>query len=83
MRGAVHVACEEGTQAQWLYDLLVGHVARVVVCDRRGERQGGNKGDWHDAEQLMHRLRRGNLRAVYHGSPHRAALKELARAYET
>ena len=49
MRGAVHVALEEGTQAQWLYDLLAGRVARVVVGDRRGERQCGNKGDWHDA----------------------------------
>ena len=53
-----------------------------AFVDHSKERRG-NKGDWHDAEQLMHRLRRGNLRAVYHGSPHRAALKELARAYET
>ena len=81
MRGAVHVALEEGTQAQWLYDLLVGRVAQVVVCDRRGEPRRGSKGDWHDAEMLMDRLRQGELRAVYHGSPHRAALRELARAY--
>jgi hypothetical protein len=40
MRGTVHVALEEGTQAQWLSDLLTGRVARVVVCDRRGEPQG-------------------------------------------
>lgn len=38
MRGAVHVAFEEGTQAQWLHDLLSPRVARVVVCDRRGAR---------------------------------------------
>lgn len=81
VRGAIHVALEEGTQAQWLSDLLTGRVARVVVCDRRGEPQRGSKGDWHDAEQLMQRLRRGDLHAVYHGSPHRATLKELARAY--
>jgi hypothetical protein len=36
MRGAVHVAFEEGTQAQWLHDLLTPLVHRVVVCDRRG-----------------------------------------------
>jgi transposase len=83
MRGAVHVALEEGTQAQWLYDLLVGRAARVVVCDRRGERQRGNKGDWHDAERLMDRLRTNDLRAVYHGSPHRETLRELARAYRS
>ena len=37
MRGAVHVAFEEGTQAQWLHDLLAPLVDRVIVCDRRGE----------------------------------------------
>ncbi len=31
MRGSVHVALEEGTQAQWLHDLLVPVVERVVV----------------------------------------------------
>lgn len=43
MRGAVHVAFEEGTQAQWLHDLLFKRVARVVVCDRRGTPKHGNK----------------------------------------
>ena len=82
MRGAVHVAFEEGTQAQWLHDLLVPAVHRVIVCDRHGESQQGNKGDQLDAEQLAELLRRGALRAVYHGSPHRATLKELARTYQ-
>ena len=50
------------------------------MCDRRGEPQHGSKGDWHDAERLMQRLRRGDLRAVFHGSPHGATPKELARA---
>ncbi|HET8625086.1 MAG TPA: hypothetical protein VFM14_16100 [Gemmatimonadales bacterium] len=36
MRGAVHLAFEEGTQAQWLRDLLTPLVDRVLVCDRRG-----------------------------------------------
>jgi hypothetical protein len=33
MRGPVHVALEEGTQAQWLHDLLAPVVHRIVVCD--------------------------------------------------
>jgi hypothetical protein len=86
MRGSVHVAFEEGTQAQWLHDLLSARVHRVLdrvlVCDRRGEKKHGNKGDVVDADQLSENLRRGSLRAVYHGSGHRAALKELARTYE-
>lgn len=81
MRGSVHVTVEEGTQAQWLHDLLSPRVHRVLVCDRRGEKKHGNKGDMVDADQLSDRLRRGDLRAVYHGSGHRAALKELARTY--
>ena len=43
MRGQVHVAFEEGTQAQWLHDLLEPVVDRVVVCDRRGERAAATK----------------------------------------
>jgi hypothetical protein len=82
MRGAVHVAFEEGTQAQWLHDLLMPLVDRVVVSDRRGEKRLGNKADQEDADELSELLRRGALRAVYHGSSHRATLKELARSYQ-
>jgi hypothetical protein len=76
------VAFEEGTQAQWLHDLLTPRLHRVLVCDRRGGKKQGNKGDLLDADQISEVLRRGGLRAVYHGNGHRAALKELARTYE-
>jgi hypothetical protein len=81
MRGRVHVVFEEGTQAQWLHDLLVPLVHRVIVCDRHGEKRRGNKSDRVDADGLSARLWRGELRAVYHGSAERATLKELTRAY--
>lgn len=64
MRGSIHVAFEEGTQAQWLHDLLVPLVHRVVVCDRRGERRQGNKADRADADELSDGLRRGMLRVI-------------------
>jgi hypothetical protein len=64
MRGAVHVTFEEATQAQWLHDLLVPVVDRVLVCDRRGRSQDGNKGDHVDADALSELLRRGALRTV-------------------
>ena len=83
MRGAIHVALEEGTQAQWLHGLLTPLVQRVVVCNRRGETGLGNKGDQHDADQLSELLRRGGLRAVYHGTAHYADLRDLTRAYRT
>lgn len=81
MRGPVDVAFEEGTQAQWLHDLLVPLVHQVIVCNRRGESPSGNKADGPDADELSDLLRCGRLRAVYHGSPQRAKLKELARTY--
>lgn len=83
LRGSVHVAFEEGTQAQWLHDLLRPLVRRVVVCDRRGESRHGNKGDQVDADAISDLLLRGGLRSVYHGSAHRATLKELTRTYTT
>lgn len=82
MRGAIHVAFEEGTQAQWLHELLVPVVHRVVVCDRRGTSRQGNKGDQPDADELSDLLRCGQLRAVYHGSGERATLQELTRTYQ-
>jgi transposase len=83
IRGALHVALEEGTQSQWLHDLLVPIVSRVVVCDGRRVRREGNKGDRVDADRLSELLRLGGLRSVYHGSTHLADLKELTRAYRS
>jgi transposase len=82
MRGTVHVALEEGTQAQWLSELLTPVVHRVLVCDRRGERRRGNKCDKLDALEGSELLRRGALRAVYHGGPQGVTLKELAQTYQ-
>lgn len=79
--GAVQVAFEEGTQAQWLYDLLGPRVARVVVADRRGQKGRGSHGDFKDAERLAEDLRTGHLNAVYHGSAERSTLRELSRLY--
>jgi transposase len=82
MRGTILVAFEEGTQAQWLYDLLVPVVSQVLVCDRRGESQRGTKGDQEDAAHLAELLRREGVRAVYHGSRQRATLKAHAHTYQ-
>ena len=81
MRGSIHVAFEEGTQAQWLHDLLRPIVERVVVCNRRGQSTQGNKADHLDADALSELLRQGALQPVYHGGRDRATLKELARTY--
>lgn len=80
MRGSIQVVFEEGTQAQWLYDLLVPVVDRVLVCDIRGEPRG-HKADQADADRLSQRLLAGDLRSVYHGSGERQSLRELSRTY--
>jgi transposase len=77
----VHVAFEEGTQAQWLHDLIVPHAEHVIVCNLRGERKSGNKSDRIDVDELSKRLRGGNLRGVFHGTPAVLNLKELVRSY--
>ena len=77
----VHVVFEEGTQAQWLHDLLTPQAERVVVCNIRGRSETTNKSDRIDADWLSEQLRLNALRTVYHGSPGVATLKELVRCY--
>jgi transposase len=77
----VHVAFEEGTQAQWLHDLLQPYAERVVVCNVRGKSEIVNKSDRIDAAQLSELLRIGSLRPVYHGATNVLTLKELVRNY--
>jgi transposase len=77
----VHIAFEEGTQAQWLHDVLTGHAERVIVCNMRGRGESGNKSDRMDADRLSELLRLGGLKPVYHGASALLTLKELVRSY--
>ena len=66
--GPIHVTFEETTQAEWLYDLLQGLVAEVVVCDPRRNKllMEGSKGDKADARKLAELLRTGMVGSVWH-----------------
>ena len=79
--GHVEVAFEEGTQAQWLYEILRPIAARVVVCDPRKIATKGKKNDRTDAERICDLLRLNALEPVFHGHRDRT-LKELVRCYE-
>jgi transposase len=79
--GRVHVAFEEGTQAQWLHDLLEPHAERVIVCNVRGRSETTNKSDRIDADGLSEMLRVGSVKSVYHGARGMLTLKELVRCY--
>jgi len=79
----VHVAFEEGTQAQWLHDLLQPHAERVVVCNMRGKSEATNKSDRIDAAEVSERLRLGSLKTVHHGTTSVLTLKEFVRNYNS
>ena len=81
LRGTVHVTWEEGTWAAWLYELLQGRVAHVVVCDPRKNSRQGNKNDRIDARELADLLRCNRLSSVFHGAQGLGHLRELARTY--
>jgi len=82
--GPLHVTLEEGTYAAWLYDLLEGRVAELVVCDPRHNAllKEGSKTDRNDARKLADLLRTGMLRPVYHGRHSLRPLQELVHSYE-
>lgn len=80
-RGTVWVTFEEGTYANWLYDVLQPEVAKVVVCDPRKNKIDGNKTDKIDARRLAELLRMNALQPVYHGQHSTRTLKEFARSY--
>ena len=84
LRGKVYVTFEEGTQANWLHDIVRPLVTEVVVCDPRHNKllQSGNKNDRVDARKLAELLRNKSLKAVYHGDNGVRTLKELVRTYD-
>ena len=84
LKGKLYVTFEEGTQAQWLYDLVRPLVTEVVVCDPRQNRllAVGPKSDRIDAQKLAELLRHGSLKAVDHADHGVRVLKELVRNYE-
>ena len=84
VRGAgprVHVALEEGTQAQWLHDLIQPHAEAVIVCNTRDRKETEKKSDQIDADRLSELLRLGALKSVYHDAGDTLVLKELVRSY--
>jgi transposase len=84
LRGKVYVTFEEGTQANWLHDVIRPLVTDVLVCEPRHNKllQSGNKSDRVDAQKLAELLRNGALKAVYHGDHGVRTLKELVRTYD-
>src|SRR5271167_2292057 len=83
LRGRVEATFEEGSQSSWLYDLVVGQVSRLVVCNPRKNAlmKAGNKSDKIDARKLADLLRTGMLSPVYHGENSPRVLKDVVISY--
>jgi len=85
LSGTLHLTFEEGTQAQWLFDLTRPLVSDLVACNPRQNHsmKCGNKSDQKDALQLATLLRAGLLKSVYRNSPQTQTLKHLAHNYDS
>src|SRR6185369_15300240 len=84
LSGRVHLTFEEGTLAQWLFDLTRPLVGELIVCNPRlnHSKKRDNKSDRLDAFNLVRDLRAGLLKGVYHGSQQTEVLKQLVHNYE-
>ena len=85
LSGPLHVTLEEGSQAEWLYEVIRDLVKEVVVCDPKRNKllSEESKGDKPDARRLAELLRVGMVRSVWHGHARTGGLKQMVRAYET
>lgn len=81
--GSVHLTFEEGTHAQWLYDLTRPLVSALVACNARQASSKGNKSDRLEALKVAQLLRAGMLKGVYHGSTQTQTLKQLSHNYDS
>jgi transposase len=84
LSGELHLTFEEGTQAQWLFDLTRPLVSDLIVCNPRENHSmnRGNKSDRTDALKPATLLRAGLLKPVYHGCQQTRTLKQLAHNYD-
>jgi transposase len=78
--GNRHLCTEEGTHANWLYEVLSPHVQEMVVARVRENR--GPRSDQIDAFGLAEKLRIGAIRTgIYKKRATFGRLAELSRAY--
>ena len=78
--GDKYVCMEEGTQSDWLYEVLERHAKQVVVTQPL--KRAGNKSDAIDAWALADLFRRDALERTVFKSPKTSmALRQAARGY--
>ena len=79
--GMLHVCIEEGTQAEWLVEILSPHVEQIVTL--RVPESLGAKSDERDAFRLAEQLRIGAIDSgVYEQVGPFAMLRQLVKAHQ-
>jgi hypothetical protein len=74
-----YLCVEEGTQSQWLYDLLSPHVEEMIVV--RQQKIAGNKDDIRDAYKLAEDMRIGATKPIFKDLGQYKRLKSLTKTY--
>ena len=84
LKGTKILATEETTTTQWLYTELKDHVDRIFICDptRNKLLNEGPKNDKIDARKLVHLLKAGLMKEVYHSNDKFLYLRRLVSGYE-
>jgi transposase len=75
---------EETTVSQWLYTELYDYVDKIIICDPYRNRllSEGPKTDKIDARKLVHLLKSGLIKEVYHSTDKFLYLRRLVSGYE-
>jgi hypothetical protein len=84
LKGTKIMAIEETTTTQWLYTELKDYVDRIFICDptRNKLLNEGPKNDKIDARKLVHLLKSGLMKEVYHSNDRFLYLRRLVSGYE-
>lgn len=84
LKGKKILAVEETTTAQWLYTELKDYVDRILICDPHRNRllSDGAKTDKIDAMKLVHLLKAGLMKEVYHSTEKFLYLRRFVSGYE-
>jgi hypothetical protein len=84
LKGTKVLVVEETTTAQWLYAELKDYVDKVIVCDpyRNKLLKEGPKNDKIDARKLVHLLKAGLIKEVYHSGEKFLYLRRVVSGYE-
>jgi len=84
LNGTKMLAIEETTTTQWLYTELKDYVDRIFICDptRNKLLNEGPKNDKIDARKLVHLLKAGLMKEVYHSNEKFLNLRRVVSGYE-